>query len=124
MKTQKEIRIPIDIYKAAVFVWICPADEAWKRYQEKGYFEKGETRAMFDYSRGKAIFQQGVNAIVWVESKGTRRDIIGGLTHEFLHIVFEMMLARGSYVHDSRNAEHYTYLLEYLMSETMKQYKI
>jgi hypothetical protein len=65
---------------------------------------------------GWTFFRQGYPIVVWMPSIPKTPKEIGTITHEFLHVVFEIL--RVSHLPLSRKSEEaYTYLLSFLVTK-------
>lgn len=118
--------IPCDIYKRGIEIFIGSPKEL-KEYFKKNYNEDEDDRK-FNYSLencnyGIADFHCGNGyGIVRIPKFPNTPEEIAYTAHELLHATMWVLWYCGvEYSNDNINNEHYTYLLEHLVRNTLEK---
>lgn len=115
--TMKKIIIPVEIYKAAVFVWVGTPEEGLKAYKKTGYYKN---QPDFIFQHGAMFYEPGSAPVVWVNSKLPKKEKIAALSHEFMHVIIRMFQNKGVEANYETD-EFYAYYMEYLMNAVLKK---
>jgi len=114
-----KFEIDIPIWKMAFHIWICDHKTAQDWYEDTCYNEEDGSH-IFKKWHAKTLSANGINPIVWVDISYSKNDLIAALAHESLHAIAIQFRDKGSYF-DPDNHEHFTYLLEYCMKESLNK---
>lgn len=111
----KKITIPVGVYKANVYVWVSTVEEAERAYKKTAFYKLGYTTT-FHKNGAKTLSSYEYDPIVWVDSNLKGNFRIAAISHEFFHVIVNMMQERNCKI-DPDNDEPYAYLMEYLMKQ-------
>jgi len=114
----KKATVPVHMYHSGVVVHIG------KHADVKAEFvRRGGNQDRFKAAEGLCVNFEDVYSFVFVEPQMSRAKTVAVLAHELLHAAHHI-LDRANVPHGVDNQEPLTFLLEYLIQESMARLKL
>lgn len=114
----RTFKIPIEIYKSNLHVWLSTPEQADKKFKSTLYAEYGET-TFHDFG-GKTLMADDIEPIIWIDARSDKNTAIENFTHELVHVMNGLMDYRGNILQPG-NDDSYAYLAGYLMKKFLQK---